>query len=294
MARSIERNTTTEDLRVRLLADVPVSERRLGLAGIPTAVLEGGEGQPVVLLHEQGEFAARWIRLLGGLAATNHVIAPDLPGHGASGVGEERLDAQRALSWLAELIEQTCPSPPVVVGHMLSGALAARFAINHGDRLRALVLIDTFGLRWFRPRPGLAVALARYIGSPGEASFDRLYQHCAVDLDGLRTQMGSRWEPFRGYAVDRARSKNLKTELPALMRAFALRPIPRADLARIAVPTTLIWGRHDPATRLRAAQAASSRYGWPLHVIDDAADDPVLEQPEATLRAIRTAIAAST
>ena len=59
--------------------------------------------------------------------------------------------------------------------------------------------------------------------------------------------------------------------------------IPPAELARIAVPTTLIWGRHDLATPLSVAEAASARYGWPLHVIEDAADDPPIEQPEAFL-----------
>ena len=50
------------------------------------------------------------------------------------------------LAWLGELIERTCPSPPVVVGHVLGGAIAARFAIDHGDRLCQLVLVDTLGL----------------------------------------------------------------------------------------------------------------------------------------------------
>jgi pimeloyl-ACP methyl ester carboxylesterase len=58
------------------------------------------------------------------------------------------------------------------------------------------------------------------------------------------------------------------------------------ELARIRVPATLIWGRHDLATPLAVAQAASARYGWPLHVIDNAADDPPLEQPEAFARAL--------
>ena len=35
----------------RLLAGMPVTERRLQLAGVSTAVLEGGDGPPVVLLH---------------------------------------------------------------------------------------------------------------------------------------------------------------------------------------------------------------------------------------------------
>ena len=66
--------------------------------------------------------------------------------------------------------------------------------------------------------------------------------------------------------------------------------IPPADLARIAVPTTLIWGRHDLATPLSVAEAASARYGWPLHVIENCTDDPPIEQPEALLRALRAAL----
>ena len=49
--------------RERLLAGMPVTERRLELAGISTAVLEGGDGPPVVLLHGPGEYAAKWMRV---------------------------------------------------------------------------------------------------------------------------------------------------------------------------------------------------------------------------------------
>ena len=48
---------TIDDLRERLLAGLPVTDRRLTVAGVSTAVLEGGHGPPVVFL--QAEFAAR-------------------------------------------------------------------------------------------------------------------------------------------------------------------------------------------------------------------------------------------
>src|SRR5919197_5155852 len=79
--------------RERLLAGLPVAERRLELAGISTAVLEGGAGRPVVLLHGPGEYGAKWMRVIPDLVTTHRVIAPDLPGHGASEVPGERLDA---------------------------------------------------------------------------------------------------------------------------------------------------------------------------------------------------------
>jgi pimeloyl-ACP methyl ester carboxylesterase len=71
------------------------------------------------------------------------------------------------------------------------------------------------------------------------------------------------------------------------MKAFGVSAIPQAELARIRVPAALIWGRHDLQTRLRVAQVASARYGWPLHVIEDCGVDPNLEQPDAFLAAVR-------
>jgi pimeloyl-ACP methyl ester carboxylesterase len=70
------------------------------------------------------------------------------------------------------------------------------------------------------------------------------------------------------------------------------RAIPPEDLARIGVPTTLIWGRQDRVMRLRIAEAANVRYGWPLQVIEDAGHISIADQPEAVLRALHTAIAA--
>ena len=48
-----------DTLRERLLTGIPVTERRFRLAGVSTAVLEGGDGPPIVLLHGPGEYAAK-------------------------------------------------------------------------------------------------------------------------------------------------------------------------------------------------------------------------------------------
>jgi pimeloyl-ACP methyl ester carboxylesterase len=69
-----------EDARERLLARLPVTERRLQLAGVSTAALEGGDGPPVVLLHGPSGYAAHWMGVIPGFVATHRVIAPDLPG----------------------------------------------------------------------------------------------------------------------------------------------------------------------------------------------------------------------
>lgn len=287
------RQADADGARERLLSAMPVRERRLRLAGVSTAVLEGGDGRPVVLLHEQGEFAARWLRVIPDLVTTHRVVAPDLPGHGASWLGDGALGADRVSAWLDELIERTCASPPTLVGHMLGGAIAARYAIVHGDRLDRLVLVDSFGVGRFRPGLRFALALIRYLMQPDERTQERLFRQCYFDLNAVRDQMGEHWETYRAYVLDHVRTPSVKAALRILMRKIGVPAIPSADLARIAVPTTLVWGRHDPVMRLRIAEAASERYGWPLHVIERAADDPPMEQPQAFVQALRTALRGS-
>ena len=289
-AQERDRRVAGDDARQRLLAAIPVTERQLRLAGISTAVLEGGDGPPVVLLHSSGEFAALWMRVIPDLVTTHRVVVPDLPGHGASEVADGQLDTDHVVAWLDALIEHTCPSPPALVGHGLGGAIAARFAIAHPDRLSRLVLVDALGLDRFEPAPSFGLALHRFMEQPTEHTRDGLFEQCFVDPDGLRQQLGQRWEPLAAYALDRARTPGQQAALGSLMPQLGLPAIPPADLARIVVPTTVIWGRHDLQVQLPVAEAASTRLGWPLHVIEDAGDDPALEQPQAFLRTLHAAL----
>jgi pimeloyl-ACP methyl ester carboxylesterase len=283
------RTPNRTDARGRLLAGLAVEERRLAPAGIPTAVLQGGEGPPVLLLHGPGEFAAKWWRVIPPLLERYRVVAPDLPAHGATATPEAPLDEARVLAWLDELIDLTCPTRPTLVGHVLGGAIAARFAAEHDERLERLVLVDTLGLARFRPRPRFAATLIGLQVRPTERTYNRFMNHCSVDLQGLREDMGPRWEPYMAYSLELARSPGAKA-MRRLMREVGLPALPADRLGRIRVPTTLVWGRHDEANAVRVAETASVRYGWPLHVIEDCADDPARDRPEAFLHALRAAM----
>jgi pimeloyl-ACP methyl ester carboxylesterase len=278
-----------DDARQRLLAGAPVTERRLDLAGVSTAVLEGGDGPPVVLLHGQGGWSGMWLPVIPDLVRTHHVVAPDLPGLGASEVADGRLDAARVLAWLGELIQRTCPGSPALVGASLGASVAARFAIAHSDRLSRLVLVSAGSLARFRPAPGVALAMIRFIARPSQRTHQGFLRQVAVDPARVRALMGERWEASRAYNLDRARTPSVRAANRRLLRELGIPQIPPADLERIDVPTTLIWGRHDRVMRLRIAEAASVRYGWPLHVIEDAGHFSV-EQPEAFLRALHAAL----
>jgi pimeloyl-ACP methyl ester carboxylesterase len=285
--------TTGESARERLLAGLPVTHRRLSLNGVLTAVLEGGGGPPIVLLHGPGAYGAHWLRVIPSLVTTHRVIAPDLPGHGESEMFEGSLATDLVSGWLDDLIECTCSIPPIVVGQALGGAIAARFASERGDRLAALVLVDALGLSAFQPTPEFGSALNEFLSAPTERTHDLLWSRCAFDLTSLRRRMGEQWESLKAYNLDRARTPGRLAALGGLMERFGVPAIPPETLARIAVPTTLIWGRHDLAIPLPIAEKASARFGWGLHVIDDAADDPPMEQSEAFVNVLRAVLGTS-
>ena len=72
-----------DDLRKRMLAGIPVTERRLSVAGISTAVLEGGNGSPMVLLHGGIETGGMiWGPVISRLAERHRLVVPDVPGLG--------------------------------------------------------------------------------------------------------------------------------------------------------------------------------------------------------------------
>jgi pimeloyl-ACP methyl ester carboxylesterase len=278
-------------LREATIEGLPVAERRYDLGGIPTAVLEGGEGPTAVLLHGPGEFAALWGRVIPRLTETHHVVVPDLPGHGATGLpADGPLDAERWLSWLRGLVARTCTQPPALVGHLAGGALALRHLIDGGPAER-VVLVDTAGLAFSRPALSFAAPLATFLAHPTERSRDRFLGRCMYDFDGMRDDLGPRWDPFAGYALDGVRQPGARSAVLSFVTAFGMRPISRRDLARIPVPVSMIWGRHDLQNRLRIAEATAARFGWPLEVVDDARDDPCWERPEAAVTALRAALA---
>lgn len=287
MMKARPADSVAASARERLLQGVPVRERRIDAAGVSTTVLEGGGGEPLLLLHGPGEHALKWLPVLASLTTTNRVIAPDLPGHGATQPTDAPLSVDRMLEWLGVVIDATCPSPPVVIGQTVGGAIAARFAALHGERVARLVLVDALGLAPFHPAADFAAALEAYLAAPDEATLDRLMRRCTYDFDRVRGSMGQGWQLFQDYTLDRVRAAGAQEALGALFEQFILPAMPSEVLASIRIPVSLIWGRNDLATDLSVAEAASTTYGWPLHVVEDCGDDPIIEQPERFLEALR-------
>jgi pimeloyl-ACP methyl ester carboxylesterase len=275
--------------RERLLAGTPVTERRVELAGASTAVLEGGAGPPIVLLHGGIECGGvYWAPVLSRLAERHRLVVPDVPGLGES-EPVARLDAQFFADWLTALIRSTCDEKPLLVAHSLLGSLAARYAAQHGDALRSVVIYGTPGVGRYRLPPGLMVAAILFDLRPSQRNMDRFARWAFLDPDLTRRRDPEWLEAFDAYNLARGGVPHVKRTMRHLIRTCTKR-VPDAELQHIQIPTELIWGRHDRMVPLRVGEDASSQHGWPLHVIEDAGHVPHIEQPDAFVAALRPAL----
>ena len=269
--------------RERMLAGLPVAERRLDLAGTSTAVLEGGDGPPLVLLHGGIECGgAIWAPVVARLAERHRVVIPDLPGLGES-EPVARLDAPTFAAWLSALLRLTCVEPPLLVAHSLGGSLASRFATDHGERLERLVIYGAPGVGRYRMPLGLRLTAIRFALRPSERNAERFDRWAFHDFDRVREQDAEWFAAFGADTMARARIPHVKR---TMRRLIELGTEPIRDLERVDVPVTLVWGRHDRFVPLGLAEAASSRLGWPLHVIENAGHVPHIEQSDAFLEVL--------
>ena len=285
-----QKQNGAEVYRQTLLTDLPVKEKYLHVDGISTAYLEGGEGTTLVLLHGPGEPSVWWLRVMPKLVEKFRVIAPDLPGHGSSGALPGKCTKEAMLTWLDEFLSKTCDTPPVLVGHVVGGAIAAHYVIQYSTNVKQLVLVDSLGLSAFHPALRFALEYMRFMIYPSEKSQKRFMTQCMFDMDELSKGMGRQWQPFIKYNLASAQDPGKKAAAKGIMNAFSEK-IPTEELKKIAIPVALIWGRHDKANRLKVAIRASENYGWPLHIIEDTRDDPKLERPDAFVDALQSSVA---
>lgn len=271
-----------------MLTGAPVTERRLTLGGVPTALLEGGDGPPLVLLHGGIECGgAFWAPTIARLAETHTLVVPDLPGLGES-EPLPRIDADAFSRWLAELLQETCAQEPTLVAHSLGGSLAAGFAAAHGDLIRELVICDAPGIGPYRMPLRLRMVAIRFALRPSERNAERFDRFALLDLDRTRARDRQWFDAFMAYTLARAKVPHVRRTMRQLV-ASGTEQVPDRDLRRIAVPTALIWGRGDRMVPLGVAEEASARLGWPLQVIDEVAHAPQIEDPGAFVETLAAA-----
>jgi abhydrolase domain-containing protein 6 len=250
---------------------------RLHLAGLrsrhvrlPRArvrVWSGGHGEPVVFVHGFGtEASVNWHAQLPAMRRHFTVIAPDLPGFGAS----ERVVDERTIAFqvacLRDLIAHLGSGPVRLVGHSMGGWISLAFAATHPELVARLVVVDAAGLR-FDPDLSLQRVLL-----PETADDVR-------DLMAANFQQPLRLPRFVLRDVLRTCRRELISRTEVLHQLVYGAEFLDERLTSIVAPTLIVWGRSDVLTPLALGERlAAGIADAELVVFDDCAHSPNLER----------------
>jgi 2-hydroxymuconate-semialdehyde hydrolase len=262
-----------------MLAGLPATSRTRDAAGIATTIWEAGDGPAMLLLHGGIECGgAMWAPAVHRLAEHYRVVVPDVPGLGESAPAP-LLDVRTFTDWLNGVLRTLHLQRPVVVAHSLIGSLTVA-AAPRIDRMGRLVIYAAPGVGPYRMPPRLRYLAVRFAIRPTARNTERFDRFALYDLDATRQRDPGWFEAFESYTRSRAVVPHVKKTMRQLI-ASGTKQLPDAELARIAVPTTMLWGRHDRMVPLSVARYAAARHGWPLRVIEGAAHAPHIENPDA-------------
>jgi len=207
------------------------TERTLVIQGIRTHIIEAGPPTATPLLYLHGAFMGnQWLDVHTLLARRFRLIAPDIPGFGLTERPAWMRDINDYVLFFRDLLDTLNVKQPVLAGHALGGWIAAELAVYYPERLQALILSHAMGLRVKGSPIADIFAL-----SPQE--YLRLITH------GDPTSL-----PFWPEEFDveyQLLQYHERTTLAALAWNPGYDPRLAQRLARIQLPTLILWGEND-------------------------------------------------
>lgn len=238
--------------------------------------------ESVVLLHGFGGTRRTWDGVVEQLDAERYrPLALDLPGHGAAA------DCERPITFdgCVQRVLDEAPERFVLCGYSLGGRIALHVALAAPRRVRRLVLVST----------------SAGIEDPAEraarcASDDRLADELQADT---LQQFIDRWRGQPLFADEppdvaaRARADQLRNQPDALAAALRglsagrMRPL-WDDLARLAMPVTVLAGQRDERYRALARRMAALLPAASLQTVPGG-HALALENPQAVAAALQRA-----
>jgi pimeloyl-ACP methyl ester carboxylesterase len=105
-----------------------------------------GKGEPVILLHGAANDWHEWEKNIDALSHSFRIYVPDLPGYGLSQMPEVPIASNWGADFLDGFVKAIGIPSAHLVGHSMGGMGAIAFALEHPDRVKKLILVNSGGL----------------------------------------------------------------------------------------------------------------------------------------------------
>jgi pimeloyl-ACP methyl ester carboxylesterase len=256
------------------------------LHGHPVTYAEAGAGPVLLLVHGMGGGFENWREVIEPLAHRYTVIAPDLPGHGASAPGNGDYSIGALAVGLRDLLLALGHERATLVGHSLGGGIAMQLAYQFPELAERLVLVSSGGLG---PEVSLVLRAAALPGSElWITATARTASWAGAAIGRGLARVGLRPTPdvaevARGYAslADPGRRAAFLATLRSVINVSGQR-IDASDRLYLAegIPVLIIWGARDPIIPVSHGERANAAIaGSRLEIFRSVGHIPQLEAP---------------
>ncbi|MES2949944.1 MAG: alpha/beta fold hydrolase [Pseudomonadota bacterium] len=256
-----------------------LSEKTLAVGPHQVHYLDGGSGEPLVLLH--GIFAEKdhWVDFARPLTGRYHVIAPDLPGFGHSGrLPDQSYDYAAQTERLKTLLDALGLRRVHLAGNSMGGTIAALFAIAHPERVASVALIGApHGIR--SPQHSRMDGLV-------DAGKTPLIAHNAAEFEQMMDLVFAQ-RPFLPYPILHATQtgalRNADSNLRLWNAQLKDRYLLDTRIAGLQQPALVLWGGKDQVFHASGVAVLRERLKNPsIHVLPGVGHLPMMEAPQAT------------
>ncbi len=124
----------------------PFKENYMEVDGIRLHYVDEGSGPPILMVHGQPTWSYLYRKMIPPLVEAGYrCVAPDLMGFGLSGkpTDESAYTLRRHVALVTGLVEKLGLEGITAVGQDWGGPIGFRYAIDHRDNMRALVILNT-------------------------------------------------------------------------------------------------------------------------------------------------------
>ena len=260
--------------------------RTVMLHGRRMTYVEAGAGPVLLLVHGMGGGYENWREVIDPLARRYTVVAPDLPGHGASAAGNGDYSIGGLAVGLRDLLLALGHERATLVGHSLGGGIAMQLAYQFPELTERLVLVSSGGLG---PEVSLVLRAAALPGSElWITATARTASWAGAAVGRGLAKVGLRPAPdvaevARGYAslVDPGRRAAFLATLRSVINVGGQR-IDASDRLYLAVgiAVLIVWGARDPIIPVSHGERAHEAIaGSRLEIFDGVGHIPQLEAP---------------
>ncbi len=257
------------------MTDSYVQDPQVTVDGVRIDLRRMGSGRPLLLL--QG--LEGWIRdetFTERLAEGHEVFQPQHPGFGHSEFPDEFRTVSDFAQFYLAFLEDFDLRDAILLGTSFGGWISAEMAIRSTERIGALVLVDSFGIR-VSEDPATRDIQDIYAMSQEEVA-ERFYYDPASNRRDV-TQLPDH------VLLSIARSRETMAYLG--WQPYLHNPSLDRWLHRIGVPTLVVWGEADGVVSTDYGRAFAERIpGARFRVIEKSGHYPHLERTDAFLDAL--------